>query len=248
VARAQIVGRPAITAGRERPSGGPEKGLARRRRDGVRSSAHIVSCVGPDALVHASSSCVGGISNKEEIMPFPLPFIPNASYKSGGRRFGADRDHGKRKHAACDLIAPLGTPIFAVDDGVVVLEADHKFYRGTFSLAIRHQAGYIVRYCEIKGVADGLRMGSPVRAGQLIAHVGKMFVDSMLHFELYAGNQRGPLTDRSNPPFQRRADLVDPTSLLDRLAHDVLRSPTSAATGAGGGLGVGSSLEGGILV
>ena len=47
-------------------------------------------------------------------MPFPLPFIPQLSYTTGGRRFGADRSGG-RKHAGCDLIAPLGTPVFAVE-------------------------------------------------------------------------------------------------------------------------------------
>jgi murein DD-endopeptidase MepM/ murein hydrolase activator NlpD len=181
-------------------------------------------------------------------MPFPLPFVPMLSYKTGGRCFRADRDHGKRKHAACDLIAPLGTPILAIEDGVVVLEAGMPFFRGTFSLAIRHKSGCVVRYCEIKGVADGIRMGSVVRAGQLIASVGKMFVDSMLHFELYAGNAHGPLTSRENPPFQRRSDLMDPTPLLDRLALDISSAQPSATSNVGRDIGVGSTLRDGILV
>jgi murein DD-endopeptidase MepM/ murein hydrolase activator NlpD len=157
-------------------------------------------------------------------MPFPLPFVPAQSYKTGGRRFGADRDHGKRKHAGCDLIAPLGTPIFAVDDGVVMEAAEREFYRGTFAVAIQHH-GYVVRYCEVKSVAPGIRRGSFIRAGTVIAFVGKMFVSSMLHFELYRGPYgAGGLTNRKNKPFQRRADLQDPTHFLNQLALHVLQS------------------------
>jgi murein DD-endopeptidase MepM/ murein hydrolase activator NlpD len=157
-------------------------------------------------------------------MPFPLPFVPIHSYKAGGRRFGADRDKGRRKHAGCDLIAPVGTPIFAVDDGVVMEAAEREFYRGTFAVVVQHR-GYVVRYCEVKSVAPGIRRGAVVRAGTVIAYVGKMFVSSMLHFELYRGPYgAGGLTNRKNQPYQRRADLLNPTTFLDRLACHVLQS------------------------
>jgi murein DD-endopeptidase MepM/ murein hydrolase activator NlpD len=150
-------------------------------------------------------------------MRFPLPFIPKYSYHTGGRFFGAPRTRGRR-HAACDLIAPLGTEVYAIDAGVVVIGST-AFYRGTNALAIRHRNGQIVRYCEILPKdKSNPPAGAVVTAGQLIGHVGKMFVDSMLHLELYAGTAEGNLTDRSNSPYQRRADLLDPTPLLDRLA------------------------------
>jgi murein DD-endopeptidase MepM/ murein hydrolase activator NlpD len=151
------------------------------------------------------------------MMRFPLPFIPSLSYHLGGRRFGALRGNGRR-HAACDLIAPLGTEVYAIDDGIVEVESA-GFYRGTNSMAIRHKNGQVVRYCEILA-KDSIFVpkNTVVRAGQLIAHVGKMYVDSMLHFELYSGRETGPLTQRKNTPYQRRADLIDPTPLLDRLA------------------------------
>jgi len=151
-------------------------------------------------------------------MPFPLPAIPELSYKNAGRKFGAPRDGGKRKHAGCDLIAKLGTEIYAIEDGVV-LQGSKDFYHGTNSLVVQHQSGIVVRYCEIlKKDEIKLERGALVKAGELIAHVGKMNVDSMLHFELYSGSQFGELTQRNNEPFQRRSDLVDPTALLDRLA------------------------------
>ncbi len=148
---------------------------------------------------------------------FPLPFVPTQSYKTGGRRFGANRDDGKRKHAACDLIAPKGTEIYAVENGKVTY-GPYLFYRGTYAIEFKLDSGKVVRYCEIEKVASGIAVGSTVTEGSLIAYVGKMYVDSMLHFELYEGTGSGPLTVRSNPPYQRRSDLIDPTSYLDGCA------------------------------
>ena len=51
---------------------------------------------------------------------FPLPFRPKQNYRKGGLKFGADRDGGARKHAGCDLLAPKGTEIYAVETGEVV--------------------------------------------------------------------------------------------------------------------------------
>jgi murein DD-endopeptidase MepM/ murein hydrolase activator NlpD len=158
-------------------------------------------------------------------MPFPLPFIPIASYKAGGRRFGADRADG-RKHAGCDLIAPKGTEIYAVADGRI-LHPPHYFYRGTWAFSVNH-FGYVVRYCEVAppSAAELARLtpGAHVTAGEVIARVGRMHVDSMLHFEVYAGTMHGDLTVRANTPFQRRADLLNPSDLLDRLRGAVRMS------------------------
>jgi murein DD-endopeptidase MepM/ murein hydrolase activator NlpD len=155
-------------------------------------------------------------------MPFPLPFVP-PGYKTGGRKFGASRPNG-RKHAGSDLIAPLGTPIFAVADGFV-LDEPRDFYHGTWALSINHGA-FVVRYCEIRKPSPEdimkLRRGARVRAGDVIAHVGKMRVDSMLHFEVYAGTLTGPLSVKKNKPYERRADLVNSADLLDRFRHNVL--------------------------
>ena len=147
-------------------------------------------------------------------MLFPLRARPAADYHRAGLSFGSDRDGGRRKHAACDLLAPLGTEILAVDDGVLI-QAPYAFYHGTFALEVWHTY-FVVRYGEISRAAAGLRAGSTVTRGQVIAYVGRMHRDSMLHFEMYSGFDSGPLTVRSNPPFQRRPDLMDPTGFLDR--------------------------------
>jgi murein DD-endopeptidase MepM/ murein hydrolase activator NlpD len=146
---------------------------------------------------------------------FPLPSRPLQSYKTGGRQFGASRNQGKRLHAGCDLISSQNTKIYAVEGGQVT-KGEYLFYHGTYAIEFTLDSGIVVRYCEIKGVAPGIKLGSTLIEGELIAYVGKMYVDSMLHFEMYEGTETGPLTVRSNPPYMRRSDLIDPTDYLDQ--------------------------------
>ncbi|MFL9921642.1 peptidoglycan DD-metalloendopeptidase family protein [Paraburkholderia fungorum] len=154
-------------------------------------------------------------------MSFPLPFVPKHDYHTGGRRYGAARPNG-RKHAGCDLLAPPGTPVMAVRPGLI-LKSPYKFYQAkngawTYALEVKHREGFVVRYTELDRCADGIKTGVSVAEGQTIGYVGAAL---MLHFELYAGTEHGPLTDRGRVGFQRRADLLDPTSFLDSLCTEL---------------------------
>jgi murein DD-endopeptidase MepM/ murein hydrolase activator NlpD len=148
---------------------------------------------------------------------FPLRKRPAASYKERPRGFGNPRANGARKHAGCDLYAPVGTEVLAVEDGEVIA-GPYLFYDVVDAVEIRHASGVIVRYGEVnKTGAPGIKVGAKVVAGQIVGCVGKMQTvsQSMLHFELFTGLGKGPLTDRSQKPFMRRADLTDPTAFLD---------------------------------
>lgn len=156
---------------------------------------------------------------------FPLNQYPKLEYRkgSGKRWFGSSRNND-RKHAACDLIAEAGSPVFAVASGIVLNK--HYFYDGTYALVVHHTF-FVVRYGEIdKKLPDGVQIGFPVVEGQHIANVGKLKTsgNSMLHFEMYQGTEIGELTQRSNKNnykyvpaanYQRRADLLDPTPYLE---------------------------------
>ena len=149
---------------------------------------------------------------------FPLNSVPAESYKVSPRSFASYRT-STRSHAGIDLYHPFLSPIRAIADGVVVLPSV-GFYDGTNELEINHPGIGVVRYGEVSSSrVITFKEGDPVKAGQLIAYVG--FLDtlkkSMLHFELYAGTASGPLTVRSNLPYQRRKDLKNPTDLMDKL-------------------------------
>jgi len=150
---------------------------------------------------------------------FPMRTRPSDSYHEGSRRFSADRDNG-RKHAGCDLYAPIGTDILAVKDGRII-KGPSEFAGGTYALEVDH-GDILVRYTEVKGECpEGIKAGATIKQGQVIAYVGKFVtkhdgIKHMLHFELYSKKTTGPLTRRDNPPFQRRTDLVNPTDFLDK--------------------------------
>ena len=159
--------------------------------------------------------CLAHLATKNNIFPFVL--APTKSYKTGMRKFGHRRDGGKRKHAGCDLYAPAGTAIRAMDDGVVMRPVE-TFYLGTNQLQIRHK-DFVARYGEISHLAAGIDNGVAVKRGQVIAYVGTLTFKSgntmsMLHLELYSGQGTGPLTVRDNV-YRRRGDLIDPTEILD---------------------------------
>ena len=148
---------------------------------------------------------------------FPLMMTPAKSYKEGMRRFGSRRSKGRRLHAGCDLYAAPGTPIRAMQDGIVARPVEN-FYMGTKVLLIHH-GDYLARYGEISRAATGIDNGATVSKGDVIGYVGELKfksgnVMSMLHLELYEGTHSGPLSTRGNK-YRRRGDLLDPTPVLD---------------------------------
>jgi hypothetical protein len=180
----------------------------------------FLNMIKPDGRIDPNGRTIKkltALQNTNSTIRFPLAFKPAQSYKSGMCAFGSNRASGKRKHAGCDLYAAKGTPIRAVQDGSVIQE--YPFYMNTRALEIDH-GNFIVRYCEISNVAPGIMKGALVTRGQVIAYVGELSFPSgnrmsMLHIEFYKGTLKGPLTARGRAPYQRRADLIDPTAFLD---------------------------------
>ena len=153
---------------------------------------------------------------------YPLPFYEKQNYHYGGIRFGASRDSG-RTHAACDLIAPPGTPVYSVEGGTVLLVPKKAFFQNTFTVVIQHN-GFTIRYGEL----DQNRLvleGKYYPRGTQIGVVGKNNKGrGMLHLEMYKGDASGPYSQPWNNKFdnvkdgnyQRRRDLLDPTDYLDK--------------------------------
>lgn len=167
---------------------------------------------------------------------FPLK-TQVGSYKSFPGRFGDPRKNKNgeivRKHAGCDLYALNGTEVIAVKDGVVVGDLT-DFYESTFELQIDHR-DFIVRYGELDNKrAEGIKVGAQVKQGQVIGYIKKVanYHQPMLHLEMYSKNAIGKLTDKSNKPYQRRSDLIDPTPYLDGATQSSASTPVASATSA----------------
>jgi murein DD-endopeptidase MepM/ murein hydrolase activator NlpD len=105
-------------------------------------------------------------------------------------------------HTGIDLAVPLGTPVFAAADGVVVLAGSMTDASGALVgygnyIVIQHDAGLKTLYGHL--LAIGVKEGQVVKRGQLIGLVGS------------TGNSTGPHTH-----FEVRIDNspVDPLQLL----------------------------------
>lgn len=163
----------------------------------------------------------GGGGNESPPPPgglvYPLWQPALAPFTTGARFFGAPRPG--RLHAADDLLAPYLSKIRAIADGEII-QPPYPFYLGTNALEVHHPGVGTVRYGEISSAkVIPWKSGTKVKCGELIAYVGRIDTTgaSMIHFELYSGKASGPLTETWNQPYERRRDLINPASLIDRL-------------------------------
>lgn len=149
---------------------------------------------------------------------WPVPdWLPQYNYHSPPCSFGSKRDGGKRKHAGCDLYAPKGSPVVTIYPGTVL--GVYEFYGKADAVEIDHGVFGVIRYGEIiasEKVHLGKVMGEGDVIGAITNLVGMGNIHPMLHLELYSGKEKGKLTVIGNE-FRRRADLLNPTALLDSL-------------------------------
>jgi murein DD-endopeptidase MepM/ murein hydrolase activator NlpD len=85
--------------------------------------------------------------------------------------FEEPRDGGARIHAALDIHAPRGTPVLAVDAGVVA----RLHNSSTGGLSVYHfdpRTSYCYYYAHLDRYADGLKDGAAVRKGDVLGYVG----------------------------------------------------------------------------
>lgn len=85
-------------------------------------------------------------------------------------------------HRGIDFLAPTGTPVFAVGDGVVRFIGAVSGYGNL--IEIEHSSRLVTRYAHLDGIE--VTTGMPLRAGQRIARVGSTgrATGAHLHFEL----------------------------------------------------------------
>lgn len=144
-----------------------------------------------------------------------LPLAPHPG------AFGVVRAH--HIHEGVDLYCPEGTPVMAVEDGVVVAvlpftgpSAGLPWWLDTDAVLVEGASGVVV-YGEIATRA-GLAAGSRVAAGEVLGQVVRVLRHdkgrpvSMLHLELHAHGTRAVVDwhpDMAQPP-----SLRDPTPFL----------------------------------
>ncbi len=89
--------------------------------------------------------------------------------------FGANRSYGyKRQHLGHDLMAQTGTPVIAIESGVVEAVGWNQY--GGWRLGIRSSDGmryyYYAHLRQNRPYAEGMEEGKQVKAGDVIGYVG----------------------------------------------------------------------------
>lgn len=160
---------------------------------------------------------------------FPTMFKVLVPFTTGQRQFGWNRP-GNRAHAANDLYRHVDEAVRSVAPGIVIRPL-YKFYEGTYAIEVINGGGSVTRYGEVTGVQPtGVNYGDIVKAGQRVGYVGKVnsgCCSPMLHFELYSGKLRGPLTQNNTAIngiyYNRRQDLINPTQYLLEWQNETFR-------------------------
>lgn len=93
---------------------------------------------------------------------------------------------GGRLHAGVDLISPAGTPVVAAANGTLSRQWTGAANSGN-AWRLTTSSGTYFFYAHLASFADGLSVGSNVRAGDVIGYVGSTgnAVSPHLHFEIH---------------------------------------------------------------
>jgi murein DD-endopeptidase MepM/ murein hydrolase activator NlpD len=138
-------------------------------------------------------------------------------------------------HKGVDFGAPTGTPIYAAGDGVIQMIGPASGY-GNY-IRIKHTATYSTAYGHMSRFAAGLRIGSRVHQGQVIAYVGMTgrATGPHLHYEvLVNGKQINPQSVKL-PTGEKLAGKALKAFLvyaanIDRQRRDLAQSSAVATT------------------
>ncbi len=115
------------------------------------------------------------------------------SYRRISSGFSYNRVHPilkiRRPHLGIDYVAPRGTPVSALGDGVVRFAA-YKGPNGNLVI-IRHPKGYTTYYGHLSRIRKGIRRGARVAQGDVIGYVGAtgMATGPHLDFRIQKGRR-----------------------------------------------------------
>jgi len=89
-----------------------------------------------------------------------------------------------RMHTGVDWSGPIGTPIFAAGNGVIIKSGRESGYGNR--IEIQHPNGYVTTYNHMSGFARGMTEGARVRQGQIVGYLGMtgLATGPHLHYEV----------------------------------------------------------------
>lgn len=150
--------------------------------------------------------------------------------------------HFTRMHTGVDWAAPIGTPIFAAGNGVVIKAAWDAGYGRR--VEVQHANGYVTTYNHMSGFGRGIVEGARVTQGQVVGYLGQtgLATGPHLHYEVIInGNFVDPMAiklartrefdGKMLAAFKRERDRIDQLmAQAPSAAAEASERPASAAT------------------
>lgn len=172
-----------------------------------------------DELYPSLIDWIHPVADTDDLLP------PRSSASFGAVRRGVDRTECGGGHCGVDLVGPIGRPVVAVGDGVVVRIERSEMGRDGRSgryVRIEHADGTLTAYMHLDEIVDGLEVGDRVDGGQQIGTLGASGIHTAaphVHFALELPNTPGTHGDHSDTHY------VDPVPFLARasIAHGPTR-------------------------
>lgn len=159
-----------------------------------------------------------GMSFKRTFLRTPVKFSRISSYFCHQRRHPIL--HHIRAHKGVDYVAPAGTPVKAVGDGVIRFHGRKGGYGKT--IILDHDAKHSTLYAHLSGFAKNIAPGRRVTQGQIIGYVGSsgLATGDHLHYEFRINDKHhNPL----NTPFSQPVPIpVDQHQLFFSQVAEVM--------------------------
>ncbi|MBN2661342.1 MAG: M23 family metallopeptidase, partial [Tannerellaceae bacterium] len=156
-----------------------------------------------------------GKSLRKAFLKAPLDFFRITSRYSNARFHPILKRY--RAHHGIDYSAPKGTPVKSIGAGVVIAKG-FQGGGGNF-LKIRHNSTYSTTYMHLSRFAHGIRIGSTVQQGEVVAYVGSTGLSTGPHldFRVYKNGQPiNPLHVEAPPSKPVKPELRDSFLLVKK--------------------------------
>jgi len=168
-----------------------------------------------------------GVSLRRAFLKAPLRFSRISSRFSGSRMHPVLKI--RRPHYGVDYAAPIGTPVYSIGDGRVIMMA----YQGGSGriVKVRHNSVYTTSYMHLSGFAKGLQNGKYVMQGELLGYVGSSGLSTGPHLDFRVSRNGSPID-----PLHMESPPVDPIKPENIQAFDSVKTATMRVLEKVGGM------------
>jgi murein DD-endopeptidase MepM/ murein hydrolase activator NlpD len=142
-----------------------------------------------------------GNSLRRAFLKAPLRFSRISSRFSGSRMHPILKI--RRPHYGVDYAAPVGTPVYAIGDGRIIM-AGYQSGAGRI-VKVRHNGVYTSTYMHLSGFGKGITTGKYVMQGELLGYVGSSGLSTGPHLDFRVSRNGSPID-----PLKMESPPVDP--------------------------------------